>query len=167
MESNDEDGNATIDYDRYFSPRYFSKSMVIFRPPLRCPAAIKDEIYRSFTVLFCDLSAAANHVRQCVENIMSSVGIEPQDDKGRFISLGRRIDAFRSRSAENAERSDALRWIGNFGSHPEALRKDDLFDAYDILEVLLEDLFIGHQRSVRQIVEQINSNRGPRDQRVS
>ena len=159
----DEDGSITTDYNIEFSPRYFSAPMMIFRPPPATPADIKDEVLRSFGVFFCDLPAAANHVRQCVEIILSLSGIDAQDRNGRFVPLGTRIDEYRAQNAENAERADALRWIGNFGSHPAAaLRKTDLFDAYDILEVLLEDLYVGHQRSVREMVELIIANRGPR-----
>ena len=59
------------------------------------------------------------------------------------MPLEKRIQSFEAIDHENAGRVSALRWIGNFGSHPESLTKDDVFDAYDILEVLLESLYIG------------------------
>ncbi len=83
----------------------------------------------------------------------------------QFIHLSRRIELFQQSDQDNAERADALRWIGNFGSHPEALTKNDLFDAYDILEVLMEDLYVGHQRSVREMVAQITGAKAPRRRR--
>lgn len=158
----DEDGSHSQDYEVYFAPKYFSMPMRIFQPPARCPDTGKEQLRSSFAVFFCDLSAAANRVRQCIEEILSDAGVESQNSDGEFVSLGNRINSYRDLSPDNADRVNALRWIGNFGSHPETLTKDDLFDAYDILEVLLEDLYVGHQSSVRQLVERINESRGPR-----
>ena len=158
----DEDGSFSQDYGKYFAPKYFSMPMRLFQPSTRCPDAVKEQLRSSFAVFFCDLGAAANRVRQCVEEILTDAGVESQNADGEFVSLRTRINSFRDLNPENADRSDALRWIGNFGSHPEALTKDDLFDAYDILEVLLEDLYVGHHRSVRELVERINESRGPR-----
>ena len=47
-----------------------------------------------------------------------------------------------------------------FGSNPEQLPKDDLFDAYDILEVLLGDLSVEHRHPVRHIIEQTRALSG-------
>lgn len=158
----DEEGNSYTDSRLYFDLRYFSMPMAIFRIPANCPRHVKEQIRKSFSVFFCDLGAAANHVRKCIEEILSHAGVQPRDANGRFIQLESRINSFEDIDPDNAERASALRWIGNFGSHPEPLTKDDLFDAYDILEVLVEDLYVGHHRSVRQMVEQINEARGPR-----
>ncbi len=156
------EGKVHFDHQLYFVPKYFSTPMEIFRPSARCPNTVKEQLRNSFAVFFCDLGAAANHVRQCLEEILSDAGIQSRNSRGKFVSLKTRIKSFGDRDQENADRAHALRWIGNFGSHPQALTKDDLFDAYEILEVLLEDIYVGHQRSVQQMVEQINKTRGPR-----
>ena len=79
--------------------------------------------------------------------------------------MNERIKVYEERDSDNAERITALKWIGNCGSHPEDdLNKDDLFDAYDIVAVLLKDLCVGHNRNVRNIVAQINAAKGPRRQ---
>lgn len=158
----DQDGSFSQDYDIYFAPKYFSIPMRIVQPPARCPDTVKEQLRSSFSVFFCDLGAAANRVRQCVEEVLSDAGVESRNSDGTFVSLRTRINSFRDLNPENAARSDALRWIGNFGSHPEALTKGDLFDAYDILEGLLEDLYVGHHRAVRELVQRINDSQGPR-----
>lgn len=161
----DEEGDPKQDYEQVFYPKFFYKPMILYRAPGRCPRPAKDQLHRSFAVFFCDLGAAANHVRQCVEEILTHAGIDARNAQDQFIHLSRRIELFQQSDQDNAERADALRWIGNFGSHPEALTKNDLFDAYDILEALMEDLYVGHQRSVREMVAQINRARAPRRRR--
>jgi hypothetical protein len=160
-ERQDDEGDWIVDYEVFFPPMYFSRAMKIFQPPHRTPGSVKECLFRSFNVFFCDVSAAGNHVRQCAEEILAHAGIAPKGAKGRFLSLEKRIESYKAIDPENAERVSALRWIGNFGSHPERLTKDDLFDAYDILDVLLEDLYVGHQKSVRARVEKINQARSP------
>ena len=158
-----EDGDLEQEYEKVFYPQFFYAFLQLFRPPSRCPPLVREQLYKSFAVFFCDLSAAANHLRQCVEEILTHAGIDIRDAKGSFIHLNDRIKIYLGRDSDNAERITALKWIGNCGSHPEDdLNKPDLFDAYDILELLLEDLYVGHNRNVRDIVAQINAAKGPR-----
>jgi hypothetical protein len=161
FEHQDEDGDFVTDYSPVFFPEYFSKPMPLVSVPSACPDAVKKSLNSSFLVCFCDVGAAANHVRQCAEEILTHAGVAGRNAKGGFISLGTRVKAFEAVDQENAERVSALRWIGNFGSHPETITREGVFDAYDITEVLLEDLYVGHQRSVRQIVERVNKARRP------
>jgi Domain of unknown function (DUF4145) len=140
----------------YFHPRYFSQALHILPLHPRWPKPIRQRLKRSFLVFFCDLDAAANHVRSCVEELLTILDIPISTKSGSYMSLQRRICIFKSKDAANADRAEALKWIGNTGSHGGALTKDELFDAYDILDVLLEDLYVGHYRSVAQKVNEIN-----------
>jgi hypothetical protein len=158
-----EHGDWEQEDEPVFYPRFFYTSLRLFRTPPGCPRLAREQLYKSFAVFFCDLSAAANHLRQCVEEILTHAGIDIRDANGRFIALNERIKIYERKDSDNAGRIVALKWIGNCGSHPEVeLNECDLFDAYDILEVLLEDLYVGHHRNVRNIVAQINTAKGPR-----
>lgn len=157
----DEDGELETHLKSTFSPRYFTKPPPLLKPPRKCPKNIRRHLNDSFLVFFCDLSAAANHVRQCAEEIVTHLGIAPMTKGGKFRSLAERARELEKKDPDNAGRVNALRWIGNFGSHPEKITADDVFNAYDILEVLLEDIFVGHQRSIRDLIAAINANKGP------
>lgn len=54
-----------------------------------------------------------------------------------------------------------MKWLGNTASHNDTLTKNDIFDALDILDVILDDLFIPHRDRVKKLVETINTNKGP------
>lgn len=157
----DEDGYFVVDYKEEFYPKFFSQPMKIFSPPTKCPKSVKRSIEKSFNVFFCDPGAASNHVRQSAEEILTNAGIAPTDAKGKFVPLGTRIASFKAIDKDNADRVDALRWIGNFGSHPENITMNDVFNAYDILEVLLEGLYVWHQKLVRNLVDKINTTKRP------
>jgi len=149
-------GDDTPELLRYFLPGYFSKPLPILIADARWPSSIKHRLNFSFHVFFCDLNASANHVRSCVEELLTLLDIPDR------ATLHERIQLFRATDSENADRAEALKWIGNLGSHGEQLTKQDLFDSYDILEELLEDIYVGHRRSVREKVREINASRGRR-----
>ena len=49
----------------------------------------------------------------------------------------------------------AIRWIGNQGSHTE-LTRDNIFEALDIVDSVLEHLFNDHGKRVKERVEATN-----------
>ena len=157
-----ENGDPSVDYIKIFVPRFFSEPLPVikFGP---WPKTLLEQVKLSFQVFFCDLGAAANHIRSSVEELLTGLEIPLQDENGKRIPLDRRIQIFRETDAENAERAEALKLIGNVGSHAGTLTKDDVFDLYDILEILLEDIYVGHYRSIRRKVQEINRNRGKRN----
>jgi hypothetical protein len=62
---------------------------------------------------------------------------------------------------ESGIRAVGIRIIGNAASHPGELTRDNLFDAYDILEVVLEDMYIGRQKNIREMVDRTVSLNRP------
>lgn len=158
----DPEGNA-YEYVEFFAADYFSQPMPLLRLDRRWPKAIREQLNLSFLVFFCDLGAAANHVRSCIEAMLTEREIPVVTKKGLRLSLQERIKSFKEIDAENAERAEALKWIGNIGSHGGTLTRQELFDAYDILEWLLEDVYIGHYRSLKKKVEEINQAKGVRN----
>jgi hypothetical protein len=53
----------------------------------------------------------------------------------------------------------ALKWIGNDGSHDENLNKNDLKDAYQILEKILIKVFNESEKKIQQKVKKINKKK--------
>lgn len=58
----------------------------------------------------------------------------------------------------------AIEWLDNAGSSSSATALDDVLDAYEIVEVLLKELYGTQRRSAARIAKQINRKRGPRRQ---
>ena len=152
----DEDSLVYPDLEEVFTPQYFWPSLVLFSVP-RCPKLVKHQLTLSFRTFFCDLNAAANHVRSCIDELLCDRNISRTTR-----TLHNRIEEFGKADSANAEFAKALmalKWIGNVGSHPGDLTKNDLFDAYDIIELLLEDIYTGHRRRTQNKVAEINKRR--------
>jgi hypothetical protein len=148
----------TTDYPIFF-PRYFTKPMRLFAPPGKVPLAIRQTLDRSFMLFFADHRAAANLIRQCVEEVMEDASIARKTPEGDFRSFEDRLKEYERGSADNAVLASALRHIGNFGSHPDTLIRDHVLDAYDILEQLLEDQYVGQHRKTREDAARIHKTR--------
>lgn len=57
---------------------------------------------------------------------------------------------------------DAIRWLGNYGSHPGTqVEFDDALNALEIMELLLEEVYSDRKRKIQDLAEAINSSRGP------
>jgi len=55
----------------------------------------------------------------------------------------------------------ALKWLGNKGSHTENMSKNDVLDAYEILDSVLDELYVGYQKLVDKKVEKIVKSKKP------
>jgi hypothetical protein len=145
-----EDGSYDLTYTKWFTPEYFFPPLVIFPVPRHCPQSVADETKASFRLFFCDQASASNHIRKAVENLMTEQGIKRFDTKNGqrvAVPLHRRIDLYSNRNRDIAELLMAIKWIGNAGSHAGEINKDDVLDAYEILEIVLDELdVIGNRR---------------------
>ena len=78
------------------------------------------------------------------------------------LNLHRRIEPLKVRNAGVADALFAIKWVGNSGSHVGNLTRDDVFDAYDILEEVLSELFVKHRETMHKLIKEINRRKGPR-----
>ncbi|CAI2431668.1 DUF4145 domain-containing protein [Serratia liquefaciens] len=122
----------------FYHPRYFTPALNLMQIPRQCPREVKELLFRSFQIAFCDHSAAANRLRVALE-FFTRLHLEDSDFK---LTLHKRLAKLEERLKESASLSTAIRIIGNQGSHegddvPEYL----LAFAYKAFEQMLIDLY--------------------------
>jgi hypothetical protein len=147
-----------------FEPEYFSLPLDIIPIPENCPPDVAEEIRRSFNIYFTDPAAASNHIRASIENLLTTLSVKRYDRKGgklRPLSLHRRIALYAFENKSIADRLFAIKWLGNAGSHAGEITKDDALDAYEILESVLNDLYVQHEKKIARIVSKVNKKKGP------
>jgi hypothetical protein len=159
-----EDGQS--DYIEFFHPEYVSPSPLLIPIRIEYPQLVVSELRLSFTASWSDFSSAGNHIRAAVERLLDHLG-EPatKADKGGKtlrVPLHERIEGLGKRDKGLSDRLLAVKWIGNAGSHKDELTRDDVFDALDIVDVILDDLFVRHREKVTALVAAINETKGPR-----
>lgn len=129
--------------------------------PAQTPEQIELAIRRAAALLWPSAEGAANQVRQAVELLLEDAGIGPQDNAGNFISLHRRIENFRAIDPENGDVLLAAKWPGNSGSHNGGLTRDDAFDAFDMIEFVLENRYGTTKADLMAKVAAVNAAKGP------
>lgn len=155
---------SDYEYVDIFWPEYISPSPLLVQIPKDCPNEVLEKLGKAFVASWGDPLAASNHVRSAVECLLDALK-EPKTrmSKGRRtrIPLHTRIVSLGSRNKEFSEELLAVKWLGNQGSHNEELTRDDVFDAFDILERVLKDIFDKKERKrVKAMVKTINKKRG-------
>jgi hypothetical protein len=147
----DEDSEPEIMHSNYFVPRFLSPMPNIFDLPKKCPDEVKIHLRAGFKLFFSDQSAAANRIRVALENLLDHLNVprrrKNQNSKFSNLSLHERIEIFIREEPSLGGQLMALKWLGNTASHEADVSRDDLLDAFEILEHILDEL-IG-QRSAR------------------
>jgi hypothetical protein len=167
-EEQEDDGEGGTQWKTYFVPVFFHPPPPIILIPSRCPGPITKELELAFALFWCDLRSCANRVRTAVELLLTHVGVARfQVDSNRHrrvrLNLHQRIQNFEAEEPELATRMFAVKWVGNEGSHPGKLSKDDLLDAFEIVEDMLNDMFVPPQKSrILEMAKAIHRAKKPR-----
>ncbi|TGE23570.1 DUF4145 domain-containing protein [Hymenobacter metallicola] len=151
-------------YDKQYYPRFFHPSIDIFTIDSNLPNNISEEIRKSFSLYFTDTNAAANRIRVAIEHLLSVLKIPTHNKAGNRHTLHNRITLLEKKQKNLSANLFAIKWIGNSGSHMENLSKPDIIDAYEIVEHIINELFIRKNKilHVRTIAKEINTKKGPR-----
>ena len=165
-EAEDED-----QFVKRYSVRYFTESPFLVEIPESTPQPIVDELLASFRLFWNDPPACANRIRSAVEKLLTSQKIPQTSGKlgsnGRrqFLKLHVRIERYRIKRPEIADKLMAVKWIGNAGSHSSPLTTEDTLDGYEIVDWVLDSLFAKRHRRALSLSKAINRRRGPRSRR--
>lgn len=80
---------------------------------------------------------------------------------GAYLSLHKRIKELETTDPVNAEILLAVKWLGNSGSHAGGLKRDDVLDAFDMVELVLVNLYDKTSADIMAKVKAINTHKGP------
>jgi hypothetical protein len=139
---------------------YVSPSPPLITVPENCPTALKAELDKAFVASWGDWLAAANHIRSGIEKLLDHLG-EPKittNQKGKCttLSLHQRIQSLKNRDEQCGTALLAVKWVGNAGSHADDISREKVYDAFDIIEVVLKDVFSRDYSKVAKSVDAIN-----------
>jgi len=162
----DDDGSPYQAWEDFFIPKHFVPHLKIFLCPKGTPENVSEEIEKSFSLFFSDAPSAANHVRVALENLLTHLKIKRYELRGQkrtFLALHRRIQLLPAKYNHLQDLFFAVKWLGNAGSHSDkTVTKDDVLDAYEIMEEILQDLFVKKTKRVKRLAKQINKTKGPK-----
>ena len=161
----DELGIPSPSYEDRFIPKFFSPPLNIFDYQDSIPEEVKGELKKSFTLFFCDPDSSANHIRIALEYLLTHM--EKKDHainngKKGYVSLHDRIENLPEEYEDIKKIFEAIKWLGNAGSHSsKTVSTDDALNAYDLMEHLLVKVFGDESNKMEQLADNINKNKGP------
>ena len=151
-------------YELFFSPLYFNPSPVIIRIPPNCPKSISEELQKAFILSWGDYSSAANRVRASIEKLLDYLKVPKFPGNKRRkkdkLFLHKRIEKLPDKFNDIRNHLFAVKWLGNEGSHSGDFKRDDIFDAFDIIEHILESLFVKGGDKIAKLSKKINKAHG-------
>ena len=155
-----------IDYDEYQTHNIFKVQSICPAPipityPNATPKPIEEAIQRASVLIWASAESAANQLRQAVECLMDDVGIAATSANGKRIMLHSRIVEFQLTDPENGDVLLAAKWLGNSGSHVGGISRDDVIDAFDMIEFVLENRYRTTKADLMAKVAAVNAAKGP------
>ncbi|WP_318035431.1 DUF4145 domain-containing protein [Rhizobium ruizarguesonis] len=105
---------------------------------------IKPHMLRAFDLFWSDHGSCANRLRIIVEMVLDQLGVPREGPKGKWKrtrwDLADRITALDLLRPGHEEILNALRVVGNTGSHDGIVDFEDLLDSFELLEYALIEL---------------------------
>lgn len=145
--------------------RFAQPSLVLLDCPAGTPEAVVRAVAAAAALVWADPGAAANRLRLAIEELLTAQDVPRLEVGGtgrRTLSAHRRIESFRARNADAADALMAVKWIGNEGSHADALTAADVLDGAAMLGTALRLLYDRSDEEMRRRIAAINNSGGLR-----
>lgn len=154
------------DYSDYYTPSALIPMPDVFSIPPRCPDDVTEALRASFSCMWADPSAAANHLRSSLERLLDHLGVKRRSKatsgKVESLSLHARILLFEKTQPAIGRSLMALKWAGNSGSHGRSVSIDDLLDGYEILEHALQEIVEERSKRVAALAKKLSKKHAPK-----
>jgi hypothetical protein len=155
-----------VDWDEFVDSKIFKIAAITPAPlpigfPDNTPEPILGKIQAAASLIWSSPESAANQIRQSVELLMDDAGVKKVTEDGKPIFLHKRIEEFSATDEENGQVLLATKWLGNTGSHAGEISRDDVLDAFDMIEFVLENRYGTAKAELLAKVAAVNAAKGP------
>lgn len=142
-------------------PQFISPSPHLFKIPTATPAVIAELIKSAFVLSWGDYEACLNRIRVSLELLLDVLRIPRsvlKASRRNPLRLHRRIELAQAKVPSTKPFLMAAKHLGNAGSHSGGLTRQDAFDAFDLLEAIVNALY-GEQKNVTRLALKIVKSR--------
>ncbi|NWC70363.1 DUF4145 domain-containing protein [Pseudomonas sp. P7758] len=149
-------------YQGFYKPEFFCPNLQFIDIPTATPKEVRQHLLTAFKLYFSDPGSSCNSMRCAVEHVVTSLGVPPLKSGEKFYPLKERIDAIAPGNEGVVILLNAIRWLGNSGSHAvRDFQAADALHAFEILELLLEEVYEDRKRKIIDLAQAVNIRRGP------
>lgn len=157
----DEHGGWISEWVSFYSPTYFHPPLQLIDYAANTPQEVIAPLSVASSLYFTSPASCCNSVRIAAEIILTKLGV-PDKEGDKSFSFGHRINLLADEQKSTKELFNAIRWLGNHGSHPGSeIEFDDALHALEIMEFLLEEIYGDKRKVLKDLVAAINDRKGP------
>jgi hypothetical protein len=150
----DENGDLVEEWGSVLTPRSVVPAPPIIEIPKETPVDVRRPIEAAFRLFWVDHGAAANRLRTSVERALTHSGIP----KGTLES---RIKKFAVEFPDQGQKElNALRLVGNTGSHEEDLKWDAILDTFEVYEYWLRNFYGKERATLDALIDKLTKTKG-------
>lgn len=147
-------------YVQYIRPKNFFPPLKFIICPPATPKEVQAHLETASSLFHAYPSASCNSLRMAAEDILTSLGV-PEAKPGGFLSFGNRIKKLPDSSNEY-NLLDAIRWLGNEGSHSGSkISHEDAGHAFEVIDLLLEECYGDRKKKIHDLAAAIRKHKGP------
>lgn len=158
----DSEGELVSKWVTYHNPKFFYPPLKLIVCPDKTPYLVKVQVEAACALYFSQPDSCCNSIRAAAEEILNDLKVDLKDSSGGFISFSARINKLPPERDSVKALFNAIRWLGNHGSHPGSmLKRSDALDAFEILNLLLEELYSDSRLNARELAKRIIIAKGP------
>jgi hypothetical protein len=157
----DDDGKSF--YCDLFRLRFATPALKIIQPPPDTPEPVVKAIGSAAAIIWADPNAAANRLRVAIDELLTAYHrprFQNSNGKRQRIPTDVRIKAFRRYEAGVADTLEAVKWIGNQGSHESGLSVTDVLDGAELMSFALRQLYDKSEEQMQRQIRAVNRRRG-------
>lgn len=167
----DSDSSTYGNYGAHYRVKYTIPALPIVTLPASTPQDVRARIDEAAQVIWTDPSAAASRLRLAIEELLDRQRIKVttinKNHKRVKLQTHDRIVLLRSKNPRASEILEAVKWIGNQGSHnSRPLTVGEVLDGADLLAHALMILYDTTDREIARKVRAINKAKGLRTPRA-
>lgn len=149
-------GEYVEEYLSVYYPKYFFPPLKIIEISQKVPKEVAQQLNLSFSHFYNDLSSCANRIRNSIELILDDLKAPKKyrDSKTNklkaFRTLHHRIENYEKKT-KNKKITNllfAIKIIGNEGSHIGNIALEDILDAYEFLESILDFVYDKKEKNI-------------------
>ena len=132
--------------------------------PSDTPPIVTRNIEQAFALYWMNLGATTNRLRIAIERMLDDLKIPKERDTKagttKRIDLFERIELFKTEAPEHAETFNALRIVGNLGSHEGDVEEAVVLDAFSILEHAVSEIYGRRSQTIDALRKKIIASKG-------
>lgn len=158
-------------YATFLKIEMVSPALPLLQFPDATPTAVRARVSAASSILWAQPSAAANRLRSAVEELLTARGVRKTQDmspkagaksgrKRRRLTTHERIELLRKNEPVIADALEAVKWIGNEGSHEEGLTALDVLSGVRLLARAIELSYDTNPTELARLAAKINKKKG-------